>query len=264
MLIDAHSHIDKYVEELDLALEEIRSNKIFTLAVSMDVASYERTKVIAQESEFVVPTFGIHPWEAPNFSDELGFLDSQIDETPIIGEIGLDFHFIKDSTLYPKQRSVFQYFLEAAAKQGKIVNLHTKGAEKEVVEKLEEFRIPRSIVHWYSGPITLIERYLAAGTYFTVGVELLFSDNIRSILEAIPNDRLLTETDNPGGYRWLTQKVGMPSVMHNIIGEIARCRGMTESDVKSLVAKNSETLMSTSKPIMKKWASISKGDKTVT
>lgn len=256
MLVDAHTHIDQYGDDLELALEEIRTKKIYSVSVSMDIPSYHRTKAIAGSCPYILPSFGIHPWRAPDFEGELTLLDSLIEEAPMIGEIGLDYYFEENSDHYPKQRLLFEYQLHQAAKHGKIVNLHTKGAEKEIVEKLEETGIRRSIIHWYSGPLDLIDRYLTAGAYFTIGVELLFSDHIRCVLEAVPNNRLLTETDNPTGYEWLAGKRGMPSILEKVVHEIAVQKKLTDSEVISLVSDNFETLISETPSVKEQWLKV--------
>src|SRR6056300_324771 len=61
---DAHVHLDKYGDKLPTALEQIRSLSIHTLAVSMDIPSFQETRRISEAEPLVVPAFGVHPWEA--------------------------------------------------------------------------------------------------------------------------------------------------------------------------------------------------------
>ena len=65
MFIDAHVHIDKYGADLNEALQEIRTRRIFTIAVAMDAPSYKRSREIGDRCDLVLPTFGIHPRRAP-------------------------------------------------------------------------------------------------------------------------------------------------------------------------------------------------------
>lgn len=224
MLIDAHAHVDRYKDDLPEAIAQIENEPILTVSVSMDVASYERALDISKSSSYILPIFGIHPWEAHRYSDRLTELDSYVQRSPMIGEIGLDFHFIKDEALYPKQIRVFEYLLSLAHRLNKPMNLHTKGAEGEVLSALQRFNISSSIIHWYSGPISLIESFLAANCYFTVGVEVISSPKIQIIAQIIPVDRLLTETDNPGGFQSLTKTRGMPIMLRSVISKLAEIR----------------------------------------
>src|SRR5262249_1112643 len=156
----------------------IAVHRILTLAVAMDPPSYARTREIAARSPLVLPCFGIHPWQADRYAHDLDALQPLIDTSPLLGEIGLDYVWDEDPAHYPSQRAVFAYFLGAAATQDKIVNLHTKGAEHDVVTMLDRIGVRRAIVHWYSGPRDAFDALIARDSYFTFGVETLHSTSI--------------------------------------------------------------------------------------
>jgi TatD DNase family protein len=227
MYIDAHSHLDRYDKSLETALEQIGEHRIFTLSNSMDLPSYERNLEIAGMCELVLPTFGIHPWNATQYIDHLDDLEVAIEKSPIIGEIGLDYHFIKDSSQYPAQLGIFEFFLQAARDKGKIVNIHTKGAERDVMDLLRKYRIDRVIIHWYSGSRDIFRELVDFGAYFTIGISILRSKQIQSLAREIPADRLLTETDNPGGWEWSTGEPGMPSLIEDVVDKVAEVRVMS-------------------------------------
>jgi TatD DNase family protein len=238
MLIDAHVHIDKYGPDLDEALQEIRTRRIFTIAVAMDVPSYKRSLEIGDGRDLVLPTFGIHPRRAPEYVDRLSELGPLIEQSPAIGEIGLDFHWVKDSSQYPAQVKVLEYFLAAAREQKKMVNLHTKGAEKKILDLLERYDIERAIIHWYSGPLDIVRHLIQFGAYFTVGVEVSYSETIQAIAREIPDHLLLTETDNPGGLKWLKEIVGMPRHVEDVINVTARLRSSAPESVARIIRGN--------------------------
>jgi len=238
MLIDAHAHVDKYGEALDAALKEITEYRIFTVATAMDVPSYEQLHLIAQRCDLVLATFGVHPRQAPDYASRLRELNPYIEASPAIGEIGLDFHWVKDSSEYPAQLKVLEYFLAAAREQNKIVNLHTKGGEKQILELLERYDVKRAIVHWYSGPLDILRALVQFGAYFTVGVEARYSDAIRAIAKEIPDHLLLTETDNPGGLKWLKGVVGMPKEIEKVVNAVADLRNASPESIGQIVHDN--------------------------
>ena len=238
MLIDAHVHLDKYGDLLDEALRQIEKEKIFTVATAMDVPSYLELQEIARRSNLVLPTFGIHPRRAADYADKLPEVARHIEASPAIGEIGLDFHWVKDSSTYPAQRKVLEYFLAAAREQKKFVNLHTKGGEKEILDLLEKYGIQRAIIHWYSGPMDILRAMIQYGCYFTIGVEVLYSDHIKGIATTIPEPLLLTETDNPGGLKWLNGEVGMPSAISSVVAALAQLRQSTSERIAESVRQN--------------------------
>ena len=246
MLIDAHAHLDHYDSgnERRAALNEIDRERILTIAVAMNPASYDATKRLARGYKTIVPCFGIHPWEAPKHSRHLDSLLPQIAETPLIGEIGLDKKFVKDIDLYPAQRRVFDFFLAAAKQHNKIVNIHSSGAEADVLAALESHGIERAIVHWYNGPMDVFEKLVARGCYFTFGVELKSSPAIQMLARACPQERLLTETDNPGGAKWLFGQPGQPRIIGSVVASLAEVRGTSPAEMVEIVRQNFLRLIS--------------------
>jgi TatD DNase family protein len=238
MLIDAHAHLDKYGDLLDHALREIEREHIFTIATAMDVPSYQELKEIGRRSALVLPTFGIHPRRAAQYADRLPELGQYIETSPAIGEIGLDFHWVKNSSEYPAQLKVLEYFFAAAREQKKIVNLHTKGGERTILDLLERYDVARPIIHWYSGPLDILRALVQFGAYFTIGVEVLYSETIQAIAREIPDYLILTETDNPGGLKWLKGVVGMPSDLQKVVDELARIRSSTPASMSRIVHLN--------------------------
>jgi len=242
-LIDAHAHMDGYGDLTDAALEQIRAHNILTVSTAMDPSSYERGLQIAARCELILPTFGVHPWNAARYENRLKDLERFADSSPMFGEIGLDYHWVKVPSQYPAQHSVLAFFLSKAAEQNKIVNLHTKGAEKEIRGLLDRFGIERAIIHWYSGPMDVLADLISLGCYFTVGVDVLYSEHVRKIARKLPLERLLTETDNPGGTRWLTGEPGMPACLEDVIRELARLRNTPLDEIVEAVYGNFERLI---------------------
>ena len=238
MLVDAHTHLDSYETELESALREIEQYRIFTISNSVDLASYQRNLEIAGRCDLVLPTFGIHPWTASQYVDCLEDLNDAINQSPMLGEIGLDYHWARDAAQYPAQTKVFEFFLAAASQQGKTVNLHTKGAEKEILHLLRRYNIKRAIIHWYSGPLDVLQDMVDHGFYFTVGVEVSSSQHIQNIARDLPSELLLTETDNPGGQKWLTGTTGMPLHVRNVIQKLAELRQTTDEAIIETVQTN--------------------------
>ena len=240
MLIDAHVHLDRYGDLLDQALREIDEQQIFTVATAMDLPSYLELQKIGDRSELILPTFGVHPRRAAEYAERLPELGRYIDMSPAIGEIGLDFHWVRDTTTYPAQRKVLEYFIAAAGEQNKFVNLHTKAGEQEILDLLVKYNVRRAIVHWYSGPLDILNAMIDFGCYFTIGVEVLYSDYIKQIAQAVPDHLLLTETDNPGALKWLKKHdaLGMPSAITGVLDALANIRGASSNTIEAIVQHN--------------------------
>ena len=262
MLIDSHAHLDRYDDLTDKALDEINSYRIFTISNSMDPQSYKLNLGLARKCRYILPTFGIHPWVAHEYVDRLIEFDELIAESPMLGELGLDYFFVKDKSLYPAQRKLLEYFLAKASDMNKIVNLHTKGAEEDILRLLEKYRIKRAIIHWYSGTMRFLKQLIEKGHYLTIGVEVLFTESIRKIARNIPEDQILTETDNPGGYEWLAGTPGMPGVLQEVVLELARLRKIEYEECERMVQRNFERLIVDDDGVKSIYKSVVSGERT--
>ena len=237
MLIDAHAHLDHYDEPQE-ALARIESRRILTLANSMDPDSYERNLALAEGCPFVLPSFGIHPRRAAEHADHLAELRPLVERSPLLGELGLDFHWVRDTGTYPHQIRVFEFLVREAAEHDKIVNLHTKGAEQRILDTLRTFGVTRAIIHWYSGPMDVLDEMIDEGYLFTVGVEVLYSQKIKAVARAVPSRQLLSETDNPGGNRWLVGEVAPPDIIADVVGAVAELKGLPSEKMEALIQAN--------------------------
>lgn len=139
---------------------------------------------------------GMHPLLATERKIEVPLFKRLVDQTSYIGEIGLDFskegYATKDD-----QIEVLHELLSAIRGKKKIVSVHSRKAEKELLALLCEYEIENVVFHWYSGPVDLIPDILAQGYCFSVNEAMCLSKNGRAIIEKIPRERLLTETDAP-------------------------------------------------------------------
>jgi TatD DNase family protein len=243
MLVDAHTHLDHYDDALlPDVLAQIDHLRMLTVAVATDPVSFERTRSLAQRSLWIIPAFGIHPWKAAQYAGDLDALEGLIEASVMLGEIGLDYYWVEDRATDDAQRRVLRHFLHAARAQHKVVNLHTKGAEAEILALLEAYRIERAIIHWYSGPLDIARRLAERGAYFTVGVELDRNEQIQTLAQQIPTGQLLTETDGPSGLEWLGGGTAMPQHVLGVVRTLARVRGVDETEMQQVIWENTRRL----------------------
>lgn len=241
MLIDAHSHLSLYLYKrfggsITPILKQIERNKILTLTNSLDLASYKMDMKITKRSKYVIPSFGIHPMNAYKYIDKIDLIKKLIGKNKIIGEIGLDYSIVKDKSKYPVQRKIFKLFLSKS--KDKIISVHSKGAEKDVLNLLKKYGNNKVILHWFSGDIVVLEEMVKEGYYFSITPKVKFSDKIKKIVQKIPLRQLLTETDNPGGPESYMSKKGMPVLIKDVINEIAKIKGKNSKLIEKIVQDN--------------------------
>ena len=242
--VEAHTHLDHYDEaELADVLASYGELPCVSWAVTIDLESWAEAQKRAVNRPEILPTFGIHPWEAHRYHDRLDELDEPIAVSAHLGEIGLDFVWVKEEERWPWQIEIFDYFLVRAAAQNKIVNLHTKGAEQLTADKLRQFKVERALVHWYSGPIDAFDDLVSLGCYFSFGIELPHSEHIQALARRCPRDRILTETDGPGAQEWLTGERASPRQIPSFVTLLAELHGVDAAEMKGQVWENYQHMM---------------------
>ena len=195
MIIDTHCHFDMMPNPEAYIMEREKAGNIvigmtnlpshFAMGVS-HVRQYKHIRL----------ALGLHPLLAAENRNEVSGFKQYLEKTSYIGEIGLDFSregfATKDS-----QIEILREELSAIRGKRKIVSVHSRRAERELLALLCEYEIPNVVFHWYSGPLSLIPAILERGYYFSVNEAMCYSKNGKQIIDAIPRDRLLTETDAP-------------------------------------------------------------------
>ncbi|MFL0194861.1 TatD family hydrolase [Clostridium sp. WILCCON 0269] len=244
MFVDAHNHLDFYKDSSNLneVLNIIHNNNIKTLGCSMDLNSYIFTKNLSISNKNIIPCFGIHPWKAHENYENLDTFDDYIKECAIIGEIGLDYHWVLEKEKYPYMKRVFEYFSDKAKKYNKITNIHTKGAESEILHTIKKYNLRTPIIHWYSGDLDILRRLLDYGCYFTISIDIGHSSLTNEIVKLLPLDKILTETDGPTSLKE-NNKYIYPDEVKNIIKWIAFIKNIPYEEVKTQIWSNFNKLL---------------------
>lgn len=191
--VDTHCHLDLLDDPagaLDAAPDTI------VVAVTELPSRYRMLKARFRDDRRVRVALGLHPLRAATAGPlEEGLFVRQLPDCDYVGEIGLDYSPQARSTKDAQLR-VFERLLAEPALRNKVVTVHSRGAERDVLQRLRDARVC-AILHWYTGPATLFDDALAAGMHFSVNLQMLTGAKGRALLDAIPADRILTETDAP-------------------------------------------------------------------
>jgi TatD DNase family protein len=236
MYVDFHTHIHSYVN-YDAVSEIIRQNKIISVGCSVDRESYELTKRLAQSNRFIIPTFGIHPMHSDTIKTFCE-IDSLLNESKIIGEIGLDNCWFKNIDL-KVQEKVFEYILDHCNKYHKYCVIHTKNAEKRVLDILSNYPGAKPVIHWYDGPVDVYEKMLERNYSSTFGCEVYYSEHIKELLRITPDNRILSETDNPESEKWLGGNTDSPELIKRVVKDISEVKKINLEEMGKIIYDNS-------------------------
>ena len=246
ILIDVHCHanlfltIDKVIEDA----KKVGVEKI--IAVAMSSISQERVLELASRYNEVFASLGIHPEEVKMNEKIEQQLDSIIDlikqnkqNICAIGEIGLDHHFVKDKTLYPLQKTIFNKMLLLAQDLELPVNLHTKGAEKIVFDTLPSYKIPNINIHWYSGPENFLKLGMDRGYYFSITPAISYSPVVKKVVLNVDKEHLLLESDGPVKY---SGKIGVPAMVKNVLNSISKLKEINSDELEKQIEENTRKI----------------------
>ena len=251
MLIDFHTHLDFYqTEELQKELTDFSATII---AASVDEESYLQNLAISQWAKskaracHIIPTFGIHPNRAdqaapllddPNITARYA---QYLEQSPIIGEIGMDFCWSKCSK--DNQEKVFRWFLEYCNERGKACVIHTKDAEAKIADILLDYPKTRPIIHWYDGPESIFREFIRHGYPQTFGVETIRSTHLQKLLSLTPPELILAETDNPDSEPWLGGNRSDVGLIERVYNEMAEILKMPRHQLEKIIEENVSRLI---------------------
>lgn len=194
-LYDTHFHLDLQ-KNVKAAIEEINANKIYTIAMTNLPVLYEKEKQ-QYDSPYIRTALGFHPELVGEYKKYIPLMWEKLSEARYIGEVGLDF---TDKTYQADQVSFFSELVQRCRKdENKIISIHSRKAEREVLDVLDDAFSFKAILHWYSCDESLLNRAVKMGCYFSVNGNMLKSRKIERMLEIVPKNRILLETDSPFG-----------------------------------------------------------------
>lgn len=203
-VIDSHAHLgfDRYADDLDAVLERAAAAGVEVIIdVGTDLPSSERARELAGRHPHIFAAAGIHPHDAAAFDDadwpRLAALWAD-PRVRAIGETGLDYYY--DHSPPERQRALFRRHLEAAGEAGLPVVVHCRDAFDDVFALVEDVGIPGgAVLHCFTGGPAEAERAVALGLHLSISGIVTFKNAgaLREAVRAIPDDRLLVETDCP-------------------------------------------------------------------
>jgi TatD DNase family protein len=224
--IDFHCHLDLYPNPAEAFAAAARSG-VYTLTVTTTPRAWPQNLVFSKGAEDVHPALGLHPQVIAERFNELSIWDDYFVQARFIGEVGLDAS-PKCFRSLDLQKKAFEHILKRCASEGdRVLSVHSLRAVKAVLDSIEA-HLPASkgrvVLHWFTGSVSESRRAVALGCYFSVNAEMLKSERGRALVSALPEERILTETDGP--FTTLGGRPASPGDVANTAVDLARLRGI--------------------------------------
>ena len=225
-LFDTHAHYndEKYDYDRKEVLQEIYKSGVTRLVnAGYSLASSKRAVQIAKEYPWMYAICGISPNDIPNSKYEIDgqieelrkfiiqeksgeYVDNDnaktnqtVDKIVAIGEIGLDYYWNKENK--ELQQYAFMKQIEMANEFLLPIVIHTREAVDDTIDILRNRVnvIKKGIFHCCPMNRELVKQALDLGFYISLAGPVTFKNakNANEMIEMVPMDKLLIETDSP-------------------------------------------------------------------
>lgn len=200
MIIDVHAHLDfeQFDNDRDEIIEKAKSEKIFIITSTVGPKSIEKTLKILENHENVFASFGFAADESDSekIDETIKLIREYKDKIVAIGEVGLDYYWVKENEKRELEKKNFQKFISLAKELSLPLVIHSRDAEKDVIEILKKENI-RAMMHCFSGSVELAKEVIKIGCIISIPTSIAYSKNKKILAEKIPIEKIVLETDAP-------------------------------------------------------------------
>lgn len=244
-IFDSHAHYDDdaFDNDRDSLMSELADFGVCGIInCGSSVESSYKTVELAARFDQMYAAVGVHP-EAADRYNETAIADLANNSRVVaIGEIGLDYHW--DTVPREIQLSAFERQVKLAERLSLPIIVHDREAHADTMQVLCERR-PRGVVHCFSGSAEMAKQVIGLGMYIGIGGVLTFKNarKLREVVEAVPLDRILLETDapymSPEPYRGRRCHSAMIAFVADKLAEI---KGVSRAEVLKVTRQNVKEL----------------------
>lgn len=239
MIIDTHCHLsNEDYQDLNQIINNI--DGIMIASGCDDKMNKEVLELITKYSN-VYGTLGIHPSEIESITtDSFKIIEDNINNPKIvaIGEIGLDYYWVKDNK--EKQKEIFIKQLNLAQKYNKPVVIHTRESIQDAYDILKKYKL-KGTIHCFSSSLEMAREFIKLGYKIGIGGVVTFKNSIKlqELVKELDIKDILIETDSP----YLTPepfrgKRNEPSNVLYVAKKIAELKNIKIEDVINITGKN--------------------------
>ncbi len=251
MLIDSHCHLH------DPAFEDFRETLVRAVAhdvwgvigVGCDPPTNEVTLTFAaQHGKAVWACLGYHPEWGQLDTNALEQVEAQVaahhSRIVALGEVGLPWYCLDEASnvadLMAQGRERLARLLDLEHRYDLPVVLHAPhGAAIGALELLRHKGIERAVFHWHKAPTEVTREIVEAGYYVSVSPEVVYRQRDRELVQWIPLESLLVESDAPWPFKGEFE--GLPSgpwLAARVAEEVAKIKQMPADEVMYRLSVN--------------------------
>ena len=251
MIIDSHAHLsdERLIGRVDSISKDLSKEGLESVfEVGFDLSSSKSAIELASKYDNIYAIIGTHPHDAKYYDSEVEqfYLQNAGNKKVLaIGEIGLDYYYDKSDR--DVQRDVFAKQIVLADKVGLPIVLHIRDAYGDAIDILNANKDKLNhgvLLHCYSGSAEMLKQFNKYDCYYALGGAITFKNAKKDdVITAIPEDRLLVETDCP--YMTPVPFRGQPNepkYVNLVIDKIASVKGVEREKIEKITYENTKRL----------------------
>ncbi|MBQ9023660.1 MAG: TatD family hydrolase [Bacilli bacterium] len=200
MIIDTHCHIyNSEIENAEDIIRECAKNNIYMILNGIDPKSNKEVLELSSKYDNVYAAIGYdHSVVDKITDDDIKLLDEQLNNQKVVavGEIGLDYYWVKDNK--DTQKELFEKMLNLAEKHNLPVIVHAREAIQDTYDILKRHNVIGSM-HCYQGSKEMAKELIKLGFYIGIDGPITFKNNRKQkeMIKEIDINHILVETDSP-------------------------------------------------------------------
>lgn len=202
-LFDSHTHIDmkQFQNDRDFVIQRAKKAGVVGMVTSsIGPSSFQRTlEIVEKHNNYIYHSAGSSVSQlTKNDANRIIELTRQYsDDIVAIGEVGLDYHWIRDQQGQQSQEPLLMEFIHLAQELELPMVIHSRKAEQRATEILEAHFYGDVLMHCFDGPREVAKRVARNGWYITLPANFTRSKNRIEAAKILPLEQILLETDGP-------------------------------------------------------------------
>lgn len=250
-LFDSHSHLndEKFDEDREELIKEIIKNDNFEfITAGYNLEGSKKAIDISNKYKNIYATCGISPNDIPQNEDKLWKELKEIEDLAknnkekvvAIGEIGLDYYWnVENKDI---QKKVFIEQIKIANRLNLPIVIHTRDAITDTLQILKDNKVQKKgVFHCCPQNRELIKEAVKLGFYISFAGPITFKNSKNSVemINLVPNDKILIETDSP----YLAPEPvrgtrNNPSNVKFVAQKIAEAKNLSLEEIAKITRKN--------------------------
>jgi TatD DNase family protein len=240
MNYDVHCHLSfpEFDRDRDEIVKRALGNEIGIINSSVSPEEIGKAMEISEKYENVYWTLGLSASEIDENKVENTIKAIRLNKKHLIGigEVGLDYYWVKDEKKRAVERINFEKFIMLSTSLDLPLVVHSRNAEEDCLKILQEHG-KKALMHCFSGTMEQAEKAIKLGCLISIPTNITHSKQKQELASRTPISSIVLETDAP--YLSPIPKTrNEPVNIRKSVEAIAELKGIKKEEVEKTTSEN--------------------------